>query len=90
MFRYTLEGVKGISSHRTGEVKETIKRGGGKHVAGYELLGEYDVLIIAEYPDEKAAIRATIEINKLIGASSHTMVAIPIEEFDQQNLWCFL
>jgi len=34
MFRYTLEGVKGIHAHRTGEVKEAIQRAGGKHLIG--------------------------------------------------------
>lgn len=83
MLKYTSEGVKGISAARTAEAKEAIKRAGGKFVAGYELLGIYDAMIIAEYPDERAAIKSTIELNKLIGVSSDTMIAIPIDEFDQ-------
>ena len=35
------------------------------------------------------AMRANIELDKLIGVSSNTMVAIPIDEFDQ-DLSCFL
>lgn len=89
MLDYTTEGVKGISAARTEEVKEAIKRAGGKFISGYELLGTYDAMIIAEYPDERAAMQATIEINKLIGVSSNTMIAVPIGEFDQ-HFSCFL
>ncbi len=89
MLKYTTEGVKGISAARTAEAKEAIKRAGGKFIAGYEILGTYDAMIIAEYPDEKAAIKSTIELNKLIGVSSDTMIAIPIDEFDQ-DLACYL
>ena len=89
MLDYTTEGVKGISAARTEEVKEAIKRAGGKFISGYELLGTYDAMIIAEYPDERAAMKATIELNKLIGVSSNTMIAVPIGEFDQ-HFSCFL
>ncbi len=89
MLKYTAEGVKGIGAARTTEVKEAIKRVGGKFLDGYELLGRYDAMIIAEYPDEKAAIKATIALNKLIGVTSDTMVAIQIDEFDQ-DLACYL
>jgi uncharacterized protein with GYD domain len=46
-------------------------------------------MIIAEYPDEKAAMKSNIELNKLIGVTSNTMIGVPIDEFDQ-DLACFL
>jgi hypothetical protein len=46
-------------------------------------------MIIAEYPDEKAAMKANIELNRLIGVSSNTMIAIPISD-SEQDFACFL
>ncbi|MBD3307824.1 GYD domain-containing protein [candidate division KSB3 bacterium] len=89
MLSYSTEGVRGISAARTAEAKEAIKRAGGKFITGYELLGTYDAMIIAEYPDEKAAMKSNIELNKLIGVTSNTMIGVPIDEFDQ-DLACFL
>ena len=83
LFNYSSEGVKGISSKRTGQAKEAIEKAGGKYVAAYGLLGPYDAIVIAEYPDEKAATKGVLALSKLIGASSKTMTAIPIEEFDR-------
>ena len=90
MLTYTTEGVKGISAARTAEVKEAIKRVGGKFLYGYDLLGMYDAMIVAEYPDEKAALKANIELNKLIGVSSRTMIAFPINDESDYDLACFL
>ena len=89
LLRYTTEGMKGISPARTNESNEAIKRAGGKLVGGYETLGAYDAVIIAEYPDERAAMKANIELSKLIGVSSNTLIAIPIQDFDQE-ISCFL
>ena len=89
MLNYSAEGVRGISAARTAEVKEAIKRAGGKFLHGYDLLGSYDAMIIAEYPDERAAMKANIELNKLIGVSSNSMIAIPIDEHEDE-LTCLL
>ncbi|PIE34952.1 hypothetical protein CSA56_06200 [candidate division KSB3 bacterium] len=89
MFDYSTEGVRGLSAGRTAEAKEAIKRAGGKFISGYDLLGSYDAMIIAEYPDERAAMNANIELNRLIGVSSNTMIAVPIDEHEQE-LSCFL
>ncbi|GAK57407.1 hypothetical protein U27_04374 [Candidatus Vecturithrix granuli] len=89
MLTYSAEGVKGISAARTAEAKEAIKRAGGKYIAGYDLLGMYDAMIIAEYPDPKAALKASMELNKLIGVSSRTMLALPIND-DDEDVVCLL
>lgn len=89
MLRYGEEGIKGVGANRTVAVKEAIKRVGGAFVAGYELLGSYDAMIIVEYPDEQAALKANVELNRLIGVSSNTMIAIPISDSDQ-DFACFL
>lgn len=89
MYNYTDQGARSMSTHRADEMKEAIQRVGGKYVAGYELLGEYDVMVIAEYPTEKAAMRAAIELSKIVGLTSHTMVAVPIQDLDQ-DLACYL
>lgn len=89
MFNYRTEGVKGLSAARTAEAREAIKIAGGKFISGYELLGTYDAMLIIEYPNERAAMKANIELNKLIGVSSNTMIAIPISD-SEQDFACFL
>lgn len=81
-FNYTPEGAAAISSRRTDEAKKIIKKEKGKFISAYGVMGPYDAMIIAEYPNEKAATKAIIELCRLLGAKSHTMTAIPIEEFD--------
>ena len=49
----------------------------------YALMGEYDVVIIAELPNMTEAIRASIALKKLTDITFFTVAAMPVEEFDQ-------
>ncbi|MEM2983079.1 MAG: GYD domain-containing protein, partial [Candidatus Bathyarchaeia archaeon] len=61
-FNYTPEGAAAISSRRTDEAKKIIKKEKGKFISAYGVMGPYDAMIIAEYPNEKAATKAIIEL----------------------------
>lgn len=80
---YSSDSVKKISKERTREVVETVKRFGGEISAMYVLLGAYDLVMIARFPDMKIALQASIAITRATGISFSTLPAITVEEFDE-------
>ena len=84
LMKYTTEGIKGISAERGQQIRNLVASKGGEPVVGYALMGEWDVLTVMEYPDEKSAMSALVAIGKLGIFTTQTMTAIPVEEF--QNL----
>ena len=58
--------------------RKIIEAAGGKLVSAYWTLGRYDAVFTVEWPDEKAAMKASTQLTDI--ASSETMVAIPREE----------
>lgn len=61
--RYTRTAIKGMIANpedRAEEAKKLIEAVGGKLVAYYVTLGEYDFAAIAEGPDEKAVSAAVL------------------------------
>ena len=83
LINYSAEGAKGISAERTKKVDDFLKAAKGKFIAGYGLLGRYDGLLICELPSEKAALKFALQLSRLIGAKTETMVGIPLEAFDK-------
>ncbi len=81
--RYTSEALEKVSVERTRQAHKVVEDLGGKIKAIYALLGEYDVVIIAELPRMAEAMRASIALKKLTDVSFFTAAAVPIEEFDQ-------
>ncbi|NQU24717.1 MAG: GYD domain-containing protein [Candidatus Nealsonbacteria bacterium] len=81
--RYSSESIKSVSVERTRRVHSVIEEVGG-HVKGiYALMGEYDVVIIAELPNMGEAMKASVALKRLTDISFFTTAAMPIEEFDQ-------
>jgi uncharacterized protein with GYD domain len=80
---YTAEAVKGISKKRTADVTEMIQNIGGKVISMYLLLGEKDLVIIAEFPTIKEAIQCSVNMSKMTGISFSTNPAITAGEFDE-------
>ncbi len=83
LIKYSPEGAKGISAERTKKVETLLKAEKGKLVSGYGLLGRWDAIMICDLPNEKAALKVAIQLSKLIGATTETMVGLPLAEFDQ-------
>ncbi len=83
LIRYTSEGAKtiGESKNRYQKFEQTLKENGGRIVDAYGLLGEYDVLVVTEAPDEKAVTRAVLSAVARGTVSTQTLPAIPIREF---------
>ena len=58
--------------------RKVIESSGGKILSAYWTLGRYDAVFTAEWPDERAAMKASTQLVDI--ASSETMVALPREE----------
>ena len=81
--KFSIDAVKEISSERTKKSMAIVKDYGGQVKAVYALLGETDVVAIADFPGLKEAMKASVELTKLLGISFTTAPAVTIEEFDK-------
>jgi len=81
--RYSSAALEKVSVERTRQAHKVVEDLGGKIKAIYALLGEYDLVIIAELPRMAEAMRASIALKKLTDISFFTAAAVPVEEFDQ-------
>ena len=80
---YSQNALKEISSKRTEKAAETFKKFGGQVESVYALLGEHDLVIIAEVPGTEAAMQISLALQKLTGISFTTAPAVPVEQFDK-------
>jgi uncharacterized protein with GYD domain len=81
--KYSIGAMKEISAERTKNATAVIGDCGGKIKAGYALLGETDLVLIADFPGVKEAMKASVELTKLLGISFMTAPAVTVEEFDK-------
>jgi len=81
--RYSLEALNAISAVRTNEARAVIKENGGTIKAEYALLGDTDLAIVVDLPDNERAMKAGIALSKLLGVSFRTLPAVSVEEFDK-------
>jgi uncharacterized protein with GYD domain len=81
--RYSKDALSRVSVERTRQAHQEIEKLGGKIKAIYALLGEYDLVIIAELPRMAEAMQASIALKRLTDISFFTAAAMPVEEFDQ-------
>ena len=80
---YTSEATKGISSERTKQAKEVIKKHGGKVVSMYAVLGQHDLVLTLDLPDTEVALATSAELNKLTGITFVTSPVVDVEKFDR-------
>jgi uncharacterized protein with GYD domain len=80
---YTYDSVKEISAERTTKAAAAIGACGGTVKAGYVMLGEHDILLIVEFSGIENAIKASVELTKLLGISFTTAPAVTVDEFDR-------
>ena len=80
---YTSDALSAISSHRTSEAVDIIKKFGGKVDAMYALLGEDDLIFIVDFPDTGAAMKASVAMNKHLDVAFSTTPAVTVDQFDK-------
>ena len=81
--KYSTDSIEDISAERTQDATKVIGDAGGKVVSGYALLGETDLVLIAEFPSNEQAMKASVGLARLLEISFTTSPAVSIEEFDQ-------
>jgi len=80
--KFSIGAVREISAERTKRAAAIVDINGGKVKDIYALLGETDVVAIVDFPGLKEAMKASIELTKLLGISFTTAPVVTVEEFD--------
>lgn len=81
--RYSSDAIQNVSVERTRLAHQIVERLGGRIKAIYALMGENDLVIIAEFARMADAMKASVELKKATDISFFTTAAMPVEEFDQ-------
>jgi uncharacterized protein with GYD domain len=83
---YTTAGAKGVANQggraRRDALKRAIESVGGNLEAFYFAFGSDDVYLIADMPDNEAAVAVAVAINSTDGASVETVVLLTPEQVD--------
>lgn len=81
--KYTAEAMKAINEvpERFAQNRSLIESQRGKLVAVYGLLGEWDLLVISEFPDEQSAMSALLTMGKAGRITTQTMTAVSMDDF---------
>jgi uncharacterized protein with GYD domain len=81
--KYSTEALREMTAKRTDEAVRVVKTFGGEPKAMYVLLGEVDILGIADFPGLEEAMKASVALARLTGMSITTSPAVTVEEFDK-------
>jgi len=81
--KYSQDSIQKISPQRSDEAVAVIKKNGGKFKEGYALLGEYDLVLILDFPSNEQAMKTSVALSKMLGIGFTTSPAVTIEEFDK-------
>jgi uncharacterized protein with GYD domain len=83
LFRYSSEGFKHLNEEGRQQQIRRIEAHGGQVKDAYGLMGEWDVLFITEFPDEKSAMSALVTTCQSGMGTTQTMTALPWADFVQ-------
>ena len=73
--------VLGGGPERFRTFRALIEEEGGRILAFHGLMGPYDVMVLADYPDNLSAAKGAAAVGNLIRAESTTLPALEQEEF---------
>jgi uncharacterized protein with GYD domain len=84
---YVGEGLKGLlkegGTSRRDTVSKVIEGMGGKLETFYYAFGDFDVIGIADMPDNVSSLAFSLEVNASGGINAKTIVLITPEEIDE-------
>ena len=84
---YSADGLKGLykdkASGRREAVRQALESVGGKLESAYYALGEYDVVIIADLPDNVAASALSLAASATGLVRTRTTALLTVEETDK-------
>ena len=81
--KYSADAVKQISADRTEKTMKLVQQFRGEIKGMYALLGEYDLLFIADLPSAEQAMQFSVALSKLTGIAFTTSPAVSVAEFDK-------
>jgi len=83
MGKYSQQALGQLSAERTNKTKAYVEKCGGKLKSIHALLGDTDLVIVADLPGTKDAIKASLGLSKLLNMAISTHEAVTVEEFDK-------
>jgi uncharacterized protein with GYD domain len=83
MLRYTQQGISAIKNApaRIDAAKEAYRKAGGELKSIYLTLGQYDLVVIADMPNDEAVARMALALGAQGNIRSETMRAFSEAEF---------
>jgi uncharacterized protein with GYD domain len=83
LMRWTQEGLEKIkeSPSRLAAGKKAVEAAGGKVMSFYMLMGEYDMALVVEAPDDEALARFSLSLAAAGNIRSQTHRAFTEDEF---------
>ncbi len=81
--KYSQEALDHISAERSEKAIALLKELGAETRAGYALMGEHDLVLVVEFPDNDRAIQGSIGLSRLLGITFRTAPTVSIEAFDR-------
>jgi uncharacterized protein with GYD domain len=81
--KYSQDALSKISAKRTAGAAALIKKHGGELKAGYALLGDVDLVLVADLPDTETALKVSIALSRQLGIGFRTAPAVNVDTFDK-------
>jgi len=83
LIRYTQQGIAKIkdSPARLDTAKKAAEKAGGKLHAWYLTMGQYDAVLISEFPNDDVAAKFTLSLGALGNVSTETLKAFTEAEY---------
>ncbi len=83
MLRYTQQGIGSVKNapERMDAAREAYRKAGGELKAIYLTLGQYDLVVVAEMPNDDAVARMALALGAQGNIRSETMRAFTETEF---------
>ena len=81
--KYSAKALKSASPERTKDANKLVEKLGGKIRSIHSLLGDIDLLMLADFPGNEEAMKAAVGLAKLTGIGFSTYPALSVDRFDK-------
>lgn len=83
LVRYTEQGIRNVkqSPERLDAARKAFQAAGGELKQFFLLMGKYDILLIAEAPNDEAAAKVALALGALGNVRTETFRAFPEADF---------
>ena len=83
LINWTQQGIENVkdSPDRASDANELFESLGGEMKALYLTMGEYDLVSIAEFPDDETAAQAILTLGKSGNVRTKTLRAFPEDDY---------